>query len=87
MCVPASLIKSSIMDEAIPVSFAASLSPFISPGTCAAPPRLSLSCVAANSSHARKVIYSGIRESGKASSCATMYQSIYRSLYIGLTYR
>ena len=81
MCVPASLIKSSIMDEAIPVSFAASLSPFISP------PRLSLSCVAANSSHARKVIYSGIRESGKASSCATMYQSIYRSLYIGLTYR
>jgi hypothetical protein len=60
----APLTRSSAILKAMPVSFSASTSGFFSPAIPGAPPNPSFSCVAANSSQARKAMYRGTSESG-----------------------
>jgi hypothetical protein len=60
----APLTRSSAILKAMPVSFSASASGSVSPAIPGTPPSPSFSCVAANSSQARKAMYSGTSESG-----------------------
>lgn len=72
--VPASSRRSFMILSAIPSTLVASSSGDVSPGAFGAPPRASLSCVATNSSNAKKAMYNGMRESGNVRVCAAVGQ-------------